>query len=242
MIILEYTEYVRKELSKINRHFAPTEKFINELFDLLNKIIFKNKLHRPPIVLTTEKLLTNHGTLKVGTTNVHWNAAKIEEFLYQDVSDPSKEIDISILDIKFSMRIYYEKSYTLQDFVDILVHEMIHLYEFTNFKEQWKLIDYILSSYLKHREKFIMHSDFFVKKMKEINNEFDVGVTIHFDSEHNNCNIIDESTSSITTSRKKALMRFANVLRKSIKDDGTNSVIVTNDEVMLEILQENRND
>lgn len=54
--------------------------------------------------------------------------------------------------------------------------------------------------------------------------------------EFSNGNIIDESTLVSDSDRKKALMRFANVLRKSIKDDGTNSVIVTDNAVILEVM------
>lgn len=81
-----------------------------------------------------------------------------------------------------------------------------------------------------------MHSDFFKNKMNEINNEFDIGVTLDFDTEKNNSNVIDESTSLKMTHKKRLLMRFAKILRKCIKDDESNKIVVTDDGVMLKII------
>ena len=119
----------------------PTLDFIIERFDYYNQLCFDGKLQRPPI--------------RINTRYAEMGVTKSEVVLDENGKSYS---------IRHSIEISVRRDLPEYEYIDTLVHEMIHYY--------------ILSNHLKDDSP---HGTLFRKKMEEITNKYGIRITIAFD-------------------------------------------------------------
>lgn len=119
----------------------PTLDYIIEKFDYYNQLCFDGKLKRPPIFLNTRYSTMGQtgGDAKIDENGkIHWTDIRIEISVRRDLPE-------------------YE-------YIDTLVHEMIHYYVMTNDLEDDS-----------------PHGRLFRQKMDEITSKFGIRITIKYD-------------------------------------------------------------
>ena len=120
---------------------VPSLKYVEEKFDYYNKLCFGGQLHRPPI-----RLNTRHGSL--GITKCKMMRLNDGSIHYTD----------------FSIEISVREDLPEEEYIDTIVHEMIHYY--------------ILSNDIQDDSK---HGSIFQKIMHELSQKYGIRITIAYE-------------------------------------------------------------
>ena len=246
LLLEEMNKSLKDKLAE--RIKIPSEEFAYEIakenvlktFNVLNKEVFKSKLKEPLIIVENfnkSKHISSNGTIFIGSHILEVNGKDLIDFIC------SSSLDTSKIKTTYSIFLINGFKISFNDFIDILLHEMIHEYDYEyGDGKQGFIFNILIDKFKLKFQSYNEHGNFFRSMMEKINHEFGTNISITFDLMKNKDRNLKENIEKILENTKesdtfiiskkcqnKLIIDYAKAMRRAMVDDGTNVIEVTDE-------------